>query len=49
MFYLSKTGSLGSELPNEKEKHGKQDGSLALTVGANEKKEKDGDSPIGPE
>ena len=48
MFYLQETWSLSVKLPYEKEKLGKWDGSLVLTIGANEKQEKDGDAPAGP-
>ena len=46
---MSKTWSLGTKLPHEeKQKAGKRDEQLALTVGVNELELEDGDSPAGP-
>ena len=47
---MSKTWSPGAKLPHkEKQKTGKWDEQLALTIGVNELQLEDGDSPAGPE
>ena len=46
---MSQTRSRGAQLSDEKEKLGKWDGSLMLTVGIDGKQEKYRESPAGPE
>ena len=50
LFHMSKTWSPGVKLPHEeKQKAGKWDEQLTLTIGVNELQLEDGDSPTGPE
>ena len=48
MFHLQETWSYRQKLSYEKEKLGKRDGTLMLTVGVDAVQEKDGDTPAGP-
>ena len=48
MFHLQETWSYSQKLPYEKEKLGKRDGTLTLTVDVDAVQEKDGDALAGP-